>query len=72
MKRDRLRGVLWKGVIFILPFFNKLSTLVILAGRRSVRTLALQSLQCDEGKISSKDQAGSLERCLPISFPFED
>lgn len=39
--------------------------LVILVGRRSVRTLALLSLWCDEAKISSKDQAGPLENFLP-------
>ena len=37
--------------MLIPPFFNKSSVSVILAGRRSVRTLALVSLRCDISEI---------------------
>lgn len=58
--------------MFMPPFFNKSSVLVILAGRRSVSTLALMSLWRDETKLSSEGQAEPPESSLLISFPFED
>lgn len=42
-----------EGVMFILPSFNKSSVLVILAGRRSVNTLALMSL-CEKLRFHPK------------------
>lgn len=58
--------------MFMPPFFNKSSVLVILAGRRSVSTLALMSLWRDETKLSSEGQASPPESFLLSSFPFED
>lgn len=51
-----------EGVMFILLAFNKSSVLVILAGRRSVNTLALMSL-CEELRFHQK---GLLESFLAI------
>lgn len=64
-------GVLWTCIMFMPPFYNTSSVVVILAGRRSDNTLGLMSLWCDEAKISSEGQAGPLESFLLISFPFE-
>lgn len=59
--------------MLIPPFFNKSSVSVILAGRRSVRTLALVSLRCDKSEILiQRPSSFSRKFLLPISFPFKD